>query len=312
MDLLNLIKAWGFFVSIIIPVFGIMEAVASQNLRMRLADGIIRVGTPTALTSIETPQPFVRIFDRVFGEKHLTPKCAWMSIIASLAAVAFLTILWALINPNAWQHFLEYSQEIIKTTSLGNIPTPWGLLSEVLSPGISAAIVFFALAAMLNLLPDYISLLETRLILNRVLHNPNKKQLFKVLILDAGFNAFIFAFFGVALSLFLMNLLLDANIGAVEFFIVIWRCLTFQTIGEIPFWILFYSTFFTSALLWLFMLANFLARLLFSLGLIGNRIIMSLKIEEYPICSSGIILIIFMTIILAVYMFIQTIFDFIF
>jgi len=82
---------------------------------------------------------WIRIFDSLLGEKHLSWKCFRRSCVASLCAVGVLWLLWMILRPSRPPLFLDQSGSIA------------GILGVV-----------FDFAILVNLLPDYLSLLETR------------------------------------------------------------------------------------------------------------------------------------------------------
>ena len=87
------------------------------------------------------PSMFVTLFDRVFTEKHLSLKCFRRSSVASVAAVVVLTLTVAVVDASILDDFLG----------------EFGILVS--------AIIIASLTLFLNLLPDYLSLYETRLVL---------------------------------------------------------------------------------------------------------------------------------------------------
>jgi hypothetical protein len=92
---------------------------------------------------------FARVFDRVFGEKHLSWKCFGRSCIASYASVGILLSVAVLIG-----------LEPLKT--LGFINETEFRISE------SVVVVALLYGLFFNVIPDYLSLLETRYVLNRL------------------------------------------------------------------------------------------------------------------------------------------------
>jgi len=75
----------------------------------------------------------------------------------------------------------------------------------------------------------------------------------------------------------------------------------FQRGYVVPFGIFFYSTYFTSVCLYLFIVSSIVTKLLYSLGRTGNQVLALLKIEEKPFNSMGILLIGLLTLAFAIY-----------
>ena len=74
-----------------------------------------------------------------------------------------------------------------------------------------------------------------------------------------------------------------------------------KTFIDMPFGIFFYSTYFTSVWLYLFIAASIATKLLYSLGRTGNRVMASLKIEEKPFQSMGLVVVGLLTLVFAIY-----------
>ena len=88
------------------------------------------------------PGTFVKVFDRVFGEKHLSWKCFWRSSLASLLSVVLVSIVLFFMQPGlfgmVWTNLRDHPEVWIICVMIGNI------------------------------VPDYLSLLESRFILRRM------------------------------------------------------------------------------------------------------------------------------------------------
>jgi hypothetical protein len=82
---------------------------------------------------------FARVFDQVFGDKHLTWRCFGRSCIMSLCGVAFIFALWGSIHPDQLFLYIECNPHPI----IEFIPS------------------FFIISA----IPDYLSLLKSRLLI---------------------------------------------------------------------------------------------------------------------------------------------------
>lgn len=177
---------------------------------------------------------FIKLFDSVFGEYHLSLKCLMRSAIASLIAVI---VIWLLMG-NAETFGLRMES----ARSLG-----WVLVTGVV----------------VNVIADYISLLETRLILDRMPRNSFAQ--IGVLIFDFLVSA---AIIWVAIFLYLHSPLHEGDIESFA-----------EILGVFSvFSVFFYSTFLTSVWIWGYIASTWIMRLA-----IGLRISYWLDVENKPI-----------------------------
>ena len=277
---ISLLWLWAILVSAIIAIFRIMEDTATPDAKRKVADWIKSFAAKSVLqTAVESPRWFVEAFDRIFGDRHLTRRCFLRSCVASILAVFVMTFVWAVLDPASWQRFL--SDEGV-----------WILFF----------ILFFAL--ILNLVPDYLSLLETRWILRRVAQ-AGVKKLIMLLVLDVIITGGIFVC-GVGI----ISILIDYSEGyptvVVEFVDYMLEFLSASILfriqgGELQLTpgIFFYSTYFTSIWFYLFVASSIATKLLYSLGRIGNRVMGLLKVEEKPFQSMGLIAVGLLTLVFA-------------
>jgi hypothetical protein len=163
---------------------------------------------------------FVSLFDALFGEKHFTLHCMLRSALASLLAVA---LIWVLMGELG-----TFGTRFDTNLSLG------GFLIAVLA---------------VNLVADYLSLLETRWLLGWLEKGRSPLVQVGVLALDLLFSAGII---WLALVAYLNSPL---NQGEVESFAEILGVFSI-------FSVLFYSTFLTSIWSWSYILSALVMRLL--------------------------------------------------
>ena len=193
--------------------------------------------------------------------------------MASMMAVFVMTVVWVVLNPSSCQQFLLYK-------------------------GTDAFRMIFILALVFNLVPDYISLLETRWILRKVAQ-ASMKELIMLLVLDAILTGVIF-FSGVGIIILIYSVNTGDWVGVHTVLEFLNAFILFRG-SEIPFGIFFYSTYFTSVWLYLFIAASIATKLLYSLGRTGNQVLALLKIEEKPFNSMGLLLIGLLTLAFAIY-----------
>ncbi len=198
---------------------------------------------------------FCNGFDRIYGARIFNGrlpsiKRLFASALSSLLAVGAIYFLSLLIFDNAHQRF-------------GYTPELWKI---------------FAAAAILNLIPDYISIAQTRWILGR-LAKAERENSEKENGQPGGALAGILRPFGyLALDFFLSLFIILAAL--VPFFLLVREQpfhLSEIVMGYSFYSIFFYSTFLTSLLAWIYGLSLFVMRAFDSLGL--NR---ALNVEGMP------------------------------
>jgi len=270
----------GTLILVIKGIFELMENTANTSAKISVADWIKSIAAKSiSQTIVESPRWFIEVFDRIFGDRHLTWRCFWRSCVASLMAVSVMTVTWAVLDPISCQQFL-------------------------LHKGIDAFSTIFILAFFLNLVPDYISLLETRWIFRKVAH-AGMKELIVLLVLDVIITGGIFVC-GITIILILISYINRDPAGVAELVDgvpeILSELILFRTVDDsLSFGIFFYSTYFTSFWLYLFIAASIATKLLYSLGHTGNQVLALLKVEEKPFNSMGILLIGLLTLAFAIY-----------
>ncbi len=167
---------------------------------------------------------FCDIFDTLFGKRHLSISCFIRSSIASFLSVLALYFLFA--------HVLG----ILETRTEENL-TLW-------------QVILFG--ALINIIPDYLSLFETRWLLQRFEQVRSFFGQSLVLLLDAFFTGAIISVFIALFKIFRGETLL-ASIEMVALYSV--------------FSIFFYSTFLTSVWAWLYCLTTWMMRVFSRTGL---------------------------------------------
>ncbi|CAN0312320.1 unnamed protein product, partial [Chrysoparadoxa australica] len=161
---------------------------------------------------------FCTMFDRIFGDQHWRLRCVSLSALASVLAVLALWLLFDRIL---------------------------GLISLRADTGLSLWQALL-LGAAINIIPDYISLYETRWLLKQFERIRNPIGQFLVLIADAVVTGLII-FLGIKAYLWITG---TPQISVVEMMALISIYAVF-----------FYSTFLTSIWAWAYCLSSWLSRL---------------------------------------------------
>ena len=265
----------GTLILVIKGIFELMENTANPDAKRSATDRIKSIAAKSiSQTIVESPQWFIEAFDRIFGDRHLTWRCFLRSCVASMMAVSVMTIVWTVLDIDLWQSHL------------------------LLNQGSSIIVILFA-ALVFNLVPDYISLLETRWILRRVSHSGLKK-LIVIVVLDVIITGGIFVC-GVGIIRILISCIDGHPMGVSEIAEFFSDWILLKTYIDTPFGIFFYSTYFTSVWLYLFIAASIATKLLYSLGRTGNQVLALLKVEDKPFNSMGLLLIGLLTLAFAIY-----------
>jgi hypothetical protein len=234
----------------------VTEAAMSTQSRDRLSSWLRQSDARTLIESI--PAQFLVLFDRLFGERHLTWRCFARSAIASTLMVWIVSLLWAVRHPP---------------------PSVWGA-AELLFNMTVVAIVF-------NLVPDYVSLLETRYLLSRAERSGRIWMLLLVDLLATGFLGF---------GGYLAGYLVFGG-SPERSWSFVWQLVSFRPIlsfdlsggavYNLPLGFYFYSTFFTSAWLWLYALSVLASRVLVRMNQGVGFLLRATDVEYQPFGALG-------------------------
>jgi hypothetical protein len=126
------LAAGGVLAGIVWKFFERVESVLKDDTKLEIAVWLLGVKVGQRLEP--WPETFIKLFDRVFGKKHLSWRCFWRSSYASIVAVLLSQVVVAtLLKQSKGTESLRFFLEIT------------------------------AVAGLVNIVPDYLSLLETRL-----------------------------------------------------------------------------------------------------------------------------------------------------
>ena len=133
--------AGGVFAGIVWKFFDKVEAVLTDDTKLEIAVWLL--GVKTAEKVKTWPETFAKLFNRVFGTRHFSVKCAVRSCIGSLCA---LVVAITFISPQSW---ISFGATVDIKTNERDLSYPYW--------------PFFALSIVVGLFaPDFVSLLETR------------------------------------------------------------------------------------------------------------------------------------------------------
>lgn len=263
------------------------ETVASDEVKAAISRWLRNLDPAAALTN--WPATFAAVFDRVFGERHLSWRCFSRSCIGSLVSVIIVTFFWTAIRPS------DFNQMVI--LPLRYDPSKISILFLFL----------FAFGTMVNFIPDYLSLLETRYIIRWMRRRHSMLRAFAFLTLDLtvtvtiGLAAFL-GFFVLVRYMAMGDVPTGYTLGLLEEFRG--RVISFSLrgdYGEEAFLftfagICFYSTFFTSVWVWLYALSGAAVKLTEYLGTGLSRLRAILDIDNKPLRSLGFVSMLLVTV----------------
>lgn len=263
LSLVALFASWAVVTGGTWKLFERIEKVSSEAAKKSTSEWLLHLTFEDRF--INWADTFSGAFDSIFGTRHFSWKCFLKSSVASMVAVLIISLFWGFVRPEQLEMLIE-SDEF------------WFNLSGI-----------FIIAAILNLLPDYLSLLESRYIISRLRKSSSFSKQIMLLTLDLvvtfaiGFIAFL-ALWGAFGS------------NPIDGFISIVLPLSIERNGEPSWGIWFYSTFFTSIWIWLYILSGFLISIQKFARLAIRRFRWFFDIEKKPFISLGGIAIILITV----------------
>ncbi len=287
------------------------EKALSEQSREIVVDRIRGADFTTSFESI--PAQFALLFDRVFGEKHLSWRCFFRSAIASTAATFIVYSASVSLSPFLITEYLRVEGVSVGILSLTTV-------------GLAAAVG----AIWQNVLSDYLSLLETRWAIRWV---DRGRSVPFVLVADLlmtfsiflAYQVFFVTVVGVGVAV--ANAFTDQGPG---FFTGLWQKysglwelipfylrLAFDTptpladavpsslpyntaVGTAALWrIYFYTTFFTSVWLWLYAASVIVSRVLLRMNSGIGFLLRVTDVEKQPFRSMGFVSVIITSVIFA-------------
>ena len=253
------------------------------------------------LLCVEPPDPnsswpdlFIRLFDRIF-EKQLNPKPDWR-----------LYVSWPLfVRPRRqkWQGFVSWRTFLLSGVAsflavavVTMISLTVGPLSDApFSSNWNSLFVLPLGALFVNVIPDYLSLLETRYLLRWLRGRPSAMRLIGLLIIDMVVTAAIFCIVGFFVFGTIPRII-SGGAGSLigDFLLVIQAYKEILWLKDAHIYlswigIFFYSTFFTSIWLWLFGLSQLVVTVASRAEPLLRVVKYVFPIDEKPFRSLGII-----------------------
>lgn len=206
-------------------------------------------------------------FDFVFGSKHLTWGCFFRSCMVSFFCMFIVAVIWISIRP--WEVANLYERSGF-----------WNPLLYIVAYGL-----------ILNIIPDYVSLLQTRLIIGKL--KLEKWSLLFWMIVDLVLTVTIASLIWVFLLTYDMGFLISYS----EFSDGILSLSNFVNRDTPPMGIVFYSTFFSSVWMWIYAASISVSKFTKHLDRFQFFSIKYLFREEQPFISLGAISIVIVSLI---------------
>lgn len=216
--------AWATIATGVWYLFDRAEATASRAGRATVTKWL--KGLRPGQLLIAWPDSFIQAFDRLFGAKHVSWRCFAVSSVASLFAVLASVLMWAALRPD---EFFAFTRKLDSATIQ----------------------VFLLIVIAVNLIPDYISLLETRYVILWMSRRPTWTVIASLLVVDVMATALIALAALVAFYWVYEGTIVGA-LSIVPVFVLRLRALD---PGDGTPGIFFYAAFFTSVWVWLYALA---------------------------------------------------------
>lgn len=274
--ILAYVGLWAAVTGGVWTLFARIETVISPEARTAVSRWLRNLDLAGALPN--WPAAFAVVFDRVFGERHFSWRCFSRSCVASYAGVLIVTLIWGVLRPTQFTAFFEDAD----TSYLFLFPLFTGIL---------------------NVVPDYCSLLETRYVIRWMSRERSVVRILGFLAIDFAFTLAI-----ASGAWFLMYMGFSFFVGGpdldVEYMFIVWKeglILSAGSSEDITLGIFLYSTFFTSVWVWLYALSGLIVKLGQYLGLGFSWLRAILDIENKPLRSMGMVLNILITILFLIF-----------
>ncbi|WP_089723859.1 hypothetical protein [Candidatus Thiosymbion oneisti] len=256
-SLAALLGSWVIVTGGIWKLFDRIEGVAAPEAKKSVSQWLLRLDLENHF--IRWADTFSEAFDTIFGTRHLSWRCFYRSAIASLIAVLVMTLFWAYLRPEQFMAFIDrFNTEVFG----------WMLIASV----------------SLNLIPDYLSLLESRYIISLLRNSTSMPEHIALIVLD-----FIATFLIALIALLIFIIFVDVITfdGFLAGFLSNVLPLSSPGGSQPSFGIWFYSTFFTSVWVWIYILSGILLSTRKPIDLFITKFKRFFDVEKKPFLSMG-------------------------
>lgn len=278
---------WIAGTAVIIGLLKTTESLLTNNAKKDLASWLKRGKNHSDIN--QWPQAIENVFIKIFGPRHWSWKCFIRSAIISIAGVFFFSILFYLVDFDKWLNGPAY----LKKTK--------------------ALIAFFGLGIILNIIPDFFCLLQTRVALRWMSKTQNNFVRFAIIISNILVSGLVFLAFFYALGSLLSKPFYSflglssfyafyAHEGVFSYGIYTWvhdfsSFITANLKLKDVFGIFLFTTFLSSVWVWTCFFSAILGKFVLKLRYIYSRADSLFQIDQKPLQFLGWVLIIFQTVI---------------
>jgi hypothetical protein len=214
-------------------------------------------------------QVFPQLIDRVFGSKALSWKFFYRSCLASLLAVLIVAFIFS--RTGIFSNLGEFA--LIKDGY--STPLKFNLTLLLTSS--------FTTALVTNCIPDYFSLIITRMFIQYIAKNATAFRTMIILVVDAVLSVVLML---PIVETYVLLLNIHADVREAEYGIFYDNVISMLTLHDL-FGIFIYAALFTSAWLWIYVLSIFSIKITHNVRFVWVRIMPYLDIEKKPMQAIG-------------------------
>lgn len=268
------IKLWATMVGLIMAFAIYMDSITTPSTKKWLSEFLSAENSPLLKIILECPRLFIESFDSLFGKNHLSMKCF---IRSSLASIIVILIIGFVLRGHS--SFNPFSLDIVSSGIAGIVYVMFLLILSIL----------------LNIIPDYISLLETRYIIHKSIDR-NIKYLVFIILLDFFISGIIYILIAGSISYAVLSIM---QTNLLKYYLNIYNYMyhfASMCLGG-GYTIFFLSTYFTSFWMYMLLIFGITIKIAHPLNKFCLNIFKHLVVEEKPFQSSGLLLIMLFTII---------------
>jgi len=270
------IVSWFGMINGVWALFDRAEKVAAPEVKERISTWLLTAQVPA---KDNWPSTYTNLLDYLFGKKLLSLRSFLVSTLFSFLLVFLLSLVWYFLRPEGVENLLQQNSY---RSDLGKL--------------LFFLFFFLIFGGMLNVLQDYLSLIQTRYLLRRMAHNATLARQFSILFLDFVLtSALVWITFAIYLTSIWSSI---ETFGPTE---LLFRSLKFLPAStyknDISLGMFVYSTYFSSVWMWLYVFSGIMARFIYSLNWSLKVVRRFLNLRENPLQSLGFISMLLITII---------------
>ena len=286
MSIISYLSAWAGIIGGIWLLFSKAENLVESKIKTDISSWLSNLNPEGKL--VNWPTTFASVFDSIFGKKHLSWRCFSMSCIASVLSVLMLTILWWALHPKLF-HTVDHTVD-------------------------KSLYIFIILTLCFNIILDYFSLIKTRYIICKYINVNSATNIIVFLFIDLVATAFIF-FAGMATIIFIIRYFKDVPADTtledlLYVMDIVWAGMNVsgKNIDMYIMGVWFYSTFFTSVWIYLYVISGLIVKAGSFIGILASCTRKIFDIDNKPLRSMGYVCIVCVSIIFLIVPFAKLLF----